>query len=182
MINPKELLFTVDENNQPIQPVARSTAHKNGVWHRSANVWVLSGDKVLCQKRSAQKDTNPGKWEACFGGHLGPEDTYLTAAKRETAEELGIQVSDDNLQERMVFKYQGNDRITGAIDNEYLGIYSLEWSGDLSQLRLEVEEVEKVDWRDIDELKNLIGTDSQWIVHGYEQQLLKTLSEENDKL
>ena len=36
------------------------------------------------------KDTQPGKWDTAVGGHLALGETYLDAAFRETAEEIGI--------------------------------------------------------------------------------------------
>ena len=65
MIDIQELLFVVDENNQPLKPQLRSSAHKNGLWHRTTGIWVINkSKKVLCQKRSLKKDLNPGIWEA----------------------------------------------------------------------------------------------------------------------
>ncbi len=65
MINNKELLFVVDENNQPQQPLPRNVVHKNSLWHRTAAVWVINRNgKILCQKRSLKKDVKPGMWEA----------------------------------------------------------------------------------------------------------------------
>ncbi len=69
MINKEELIFAVDENNNPIEPISRENAHKNGIWHRISDIWIINKKKqVLVQKRSALKDTNPGKWEAFVGG------------------------------------------------------------------------------------------------------------------
>lgn len=39
---------------------ARSLVHRDGDWHRSTHIWVVSTDgKVLIQKRSVDKDTFP---------------------------------------------------------------------------------------------------------------------------
>lgn len=39
---------------------ARSLVHRDGDWHRTTHIWVLSSDgRVLIQKRSADKDTFP---------------------------------------------------------------------------------------------------------------------------
>ena len=65
MINKDELLFAVDENNKPIEPMPRAKAHTEGVWHRNAHIWIVNPNReVLVHKRSMLKDSNPGKWEA----------------------------------------------------------------------------------------------------------------------
>lgn len=39
---------------------ARSLVHRDGDWHRSTHIWVLSNDgRLLVQKRSSLKDTFP---------------------------------------------------------------------------------------------------------------------------
>lgn len=39
---------------------ARSHVHRDGDWHRSTHIWVLSSDgRVLVQKRAVGKDTFP---------------------------------------------------------------------------------------------------------------------------
>lgn len=172
MINPKELILIVDENNIVGKPTDRKEAHKNGIWHRSTNVWVINGNKILCQKRSVHKDTNPEKWEACFGGHLGHKDSYITAARREIEEEIGLQLNRQDLKQEFIYKYQNIDAVTGAIDREFLCIYTFNWRGDINSLRLEKEEIEEISWFTIQELKRLIGSNDNWINHGYEQDLL----------
>lgn len=176
MIDPKELLFTVDENNQPVKPVKRSEAHKNGIWHRSTNVWVVNKNQILCQKRSLKKDTNPGKWEACFGGHLSPDDSYLSAAQRELKEEAGISLPDSSFNQVMIYKYEAADRSMGTIDREFLGIFVVNWSGNIAQIIIEEDEVEEIAWWPMEELKEIIGVDTNWVAHGYESELLNKLS------
>lgn len=48
---------------------ARSLVHRDGDWHRSTHIWVLSSDgDVLVQKRAAGKDTFP----VCCISNLNP--------------------------------------------------------------------------------------------------------------
>ena len=179
MIDPKELLLAVDANNRPVEPIERGTAHKKGIWHRSIDVWVIDGDPVLCQKRSQFKDTCPGMWEPCFGGHLGPGDTYLGCAQKELQEELGVLLPENKFRHAIAFKYINDDKVTGAIDREFLEIFLVNWSGDTARLKLEEAEVEKIEWRSFDELSELIGKDDQWVFVGYELKLLKKLRSQN---
>ncbi|MEX2028301.1 MAG: NUDIX domain-containing protein, partial [Candidatus Curtissbacteria bacterium] len=85
MINSQELIFMVDENNNPVSPLAREIAHGQGLWHRSCDIWVVnSKGEILCQRRSMKKDVKPGLWESYFGGHVLAGEDYLDSAVKET--------------------------------------------------------------------------------------------------
>lgn len=72
MINSEELLFCVDDNNNPIEPLPRKFVHANSVWHRVSHIYVVNtqNKQILCQQRSLKKDALPGIQEAYFGGHV----------------------------------------------------------------------------------------------------------------
>lgn len=98
MIKKDELLFTVDEFNNPVEPMPRNEVHSKGIWHRTTQIWIINDRKqILCQRRSLLKDSNPGKWEAFWGGHLAPNQEYVDCALQELREELGISVSKSDL-------------------------------------------------------------------------------------
>ena len=54
--------------------VARDVAHREGIRHRTAHVWVVRrvGGRwqVLLQKRAAHKDSFPGKYDTSSAGHV----------------------------------------------------------------------------------------------------------------
>ena len=87
-----EIFEIVDDFNNVIGIAPRSQCHGNpGLCHRTAHVVVLNelGD-ILLQKRSNDKDIQPGKWDSAVGGHLIVGETFEEAAVREMNEELGI--------------------------------------------------------------------------------------------
>src|SRR5690606_7116726 len=93
MLNAKELLFTVDSQNNTIDSQPRDLVHAEGIWHRTAHVWIVNKNyEILCQQRSLLKDSNPGLWEPFFGGHLPPDTSYEKGAMDELREELGIEI------------------------------------------------------------------------------------------
>jgi len=94
MINPGELIFCVDYKNVPINPFPRNIAHRDHVWHRASDIWVVdpSRKNVLCHRRSANKDTHPSLFDSTFGGHLLADETPDKNAERELAEEIGVRV------------------------------------------------------------------------------------------
>ena len=70
-----EYLDIVDENGMPTgEIVFRDTAHKEGLRHRTAHVWVVrkteKGYDVLLQKRSMEKESFPGLYDTSSAGHI----------------------------------------------------------------------------------------------------------------
>lgn len=170
MINPNELLYSVDEDNHPIDPQPRKLSHEIGIWHRSCHVWIINTSKeILCQQRSLLKDSNPGRWESFFGGHLAPGQEYSEAALFELQEELGLSVQPDKLHFYTEYRY-----VPGT---EFQGIFTLEWDGAISSLQLEEDEVQQVAWKTIDEIKSEVvrKRNDHWTSMGYEAELLHFL-------
>lgn len=87
-----EMLTRVTEEDDVLGPVPRSQVHGNpALIHRSVHILVLSPEgRLLLQKRSLRKDTQPGKWDTSVGGHVGFGQSYEEAARREAEEELGM--------------------------------------------------------------------------------------------
>lgn len=173
MIIKKELLFTVDELNNLVKPKPRDEVHNKGYWHRTIHIWVINKkQQILCQKRSLLKDTNPGKWESFFGGHLAPNQKYLDGALQELKEELGIDATRNDFHFFQIHKCES--------DNEFQGVYYIEWNGDIKSLKLEKEEVDQVKWFDRHQLEELLvkKVSNNWTLWGYQKDLLQKLATE----
>lgn len=100
--DPHELLTQVsDDDATVIGPVARHRVHGNpALVHRSVHVLVLHPVEgtLLLQKRSFSKDTSPGLWDISVGGHVTFGQSYEGAVVRETHEELGVAVTESELE------------------------------------------------------------------------------------
>lgn len=98
--DPKELVIVVDEEDNILSHTPRKEAHDKKLLHRTISVLVFDDQgKVMLQKRSMKKDSNPGKWSNATGGHVGHDETYDQAAQREVMEELKL-----NAQPKLVKK------------------------------------------------------------------------------
>lgn len=76
----------------------------------SVHVWLLEEDKLWIQQRSNEKKIFPGLWEQSGGGVISGE-TSLEAVKRETKEELGLDIQDEEI------TYIGSyTRVTDIVD------------------------------------------------------------------
>ncbi|MEO7423582.1 MAG: NUDIX domain-containing protein [Fibrobacteria bacterium] len=112
-----EMLTRVTESDDILGPIPRSQVHGHPERiHRSVHILVVSPDgRLLLQKRSLSKDTQPGKWDTSVGGHVGFGQSYEEAARREAAEELGIEPG------TLTFLYPS--RIRNAVESENIHTY-----------------------------------------------------------
>ena len=156
----EEIFDIIDEKGQPTgETVTRSQAHAEGIRHRTAHVWVVreNGEKtdVLLQKRSLNKDSFPGRYDTSSAGHIQAGDEPLQSAIRELSEELGIQADADDLNFAGTFSIQYEKEFHGEMfkDNEIAFVYVYdEEDVDIDKLTLQKEEVESVEWFDLEEV------------------------------
>lgn len=169
MINPGELIFCVDENNNPIETQLKTYAHEKGIWHRNSHIWMHNGKgEILCHQRSALVPTNPLRWEPFFGGHNAPSATALETAITELSEETGLKVSGESLDFTQLYKYLHG--------HEFISVYNYKFMGRIEDLSVEEEEVLSLKWYDIDSLRKVYSSkDPAWSHLGYEEAILETI-------
>ena len=76
-----EILDVVDETGAPTgETVERAEAHREGVRHRTAHVWIARNRngriQLLLQKRCMQKDSFPGCYDISSAGHIPAGGVY----------------------------------------------------------------------------------------------------------
>ncbi len=132
----EEYFEIVDVENRIIGLAKRSECHGNpSLIHRTSHVIVFHPDgRILLQKRSPKKDVQPGKWDTAVGGHLMPGEDYLSAARREMAEELGIA---PDLPLRFLF----DSEIRNEIESENTRVFCTVCAGPFKFPEDEIDEV-----------------------------------------
>ncbi|CAI2718294.1 NUDIX hydrolase [Nitrospina watsonii] len=86
-----ELFDVVDVHDQVVGQATRREVHAQGLLHRSVHILVFNdAGELFLQKRSMNKDENPGYWDTSAAGHVSAGDDYWVTAHRELEEELGI--------------------------------------------------------------------------------------------
>lgn len=145
-----EILDIVDKDGNVIGQAPRAEIHQNPkLIHRVVHCWIFNNDgQVLWQQRSMQKAQAPGMWDMSCGGHIlsghEPDETLV----REIEEELGI----SNIKAHFVEKYiKGNDTQT-----ELIYLYYAVINQPAEIFTLQKEEVEEVEWIDIDKAMMLV--------------------------
>ncbi len=95
---PQELLELLTPEGEPTGiSRTRAEVHQDGDWHRSFHLWIVKEERyVLLQRRSAQKDLEPGKVDVSVGGHYRMGET-LEEVVREAEEEIGLFVRPEKL-------------------------------------------------------------------------------------
>ena len=103
----EELLEVVDDREDVLEVVPRSQVRAGNLLHRTVLVIVRSsaGD-VLVHRRADWKDLLPGWWDLAFGGAVGVGEAWDDAARRELAEEAGI---DTPLRALGRYLYEGDE-------------------------------------------------------------------------
>ena len=87
----QEIYDVVDADDRVIGQATRREIHEKGLLHRSVHILVFNPEgKLFLQKRSLDKDENPGYWDTSSAGHVDSGEDYLSSAHRELMEELGI--------------------------------------------------------------------------------------------
>ncbi len=144
-----EMLTRVTEDDEILGPVLRSLVHGNPLLiHRSVHVLILSPDgRLLLQKRSLSKDTQPGKWDTSVGGHVGFGQSYAEAARREAEEELGIQLADP------IFLYPS--RIRNEVESENIHTFLQIMAG---PFRHDPGEIDEIRFWTKGEIRKALGT------------------------
>ncbi len=89
----RELVDVVDDDDIVVRTVTRAEMRRDRLQHRAVAVAVFGSDgRLLVHRRSDDKDVWPGQWDIAVGGVVAAGEGYGDAARRELAEELGVDV------------------------------------------------------------------------------------------
>ncbi|MBN1387894.1 MAG: NUDIX domain-containing protein [Bacteroidales bacterium] len=89
-MHPEEMIPVVNEKGELIRLAPRSKCHdgKSMLLHPVIHLHIINGKgHIFLQKRSLQKDIQPGRWDTSVGGHVDPGETQEQALLREAWEE-----------------------------------------------------------------------------------------------
>ncbi|OLA03948.1 MAG: NUDIX hydrolase [Clostridiales bacterium Nov_37_41] len=144
-----ELFDVIDSKGNPAgQIVSREKAHAEGIPHRTAHIWIIR-----------KKEGIPGKFDTSSAGHIQAGDEPLESALRELKEELGISATPEQLHFAGTFPISFTKEFHGKMfrDEEIAFVYIYQEPVNTAELVLQTEEVEEVQWFDLEEVYEQCG-------------------------
>ena len=105
-------------------------------------------EEMLIQKRHPAKDIFPNRWDVTVGGSAHAGETSQEAATRELFEEIGLHLDLSGIRPHITMNFES------GFDDFYLIIKDL----NISNLQLQVEEVQEVKWANKKEIERMIDT------------------------
>lgn len=118
----------------------------NGKYTQYIHVWIMNDkNQFLIQKRSENKKINPNKWSQT-GGAVDCGETVTQAAIREVKEELGINLTKENIEFMLSYKR----RYT------FMDVFLVRKNIELKDVVMQKEEVQKVKWATEEEIEDMV--------------------------
>lgn len=149
----------------------KSEAHKNGWFHQTVHIWFYTSDgTVLLQKRGKDKDIYPLLWDVSVAGHIGAGADIEISALREVKEEIGLSISQNQLEKIGVFKSIQKHHID-LVDCEFHHTYLSELKEPLENLQKQESEIEALQLVSIDQL--IVETSDKYLLKKYVPHDLK---------
>jgi len=130
-----ELLDEVDDADVVVGSHTRAEMHDKQLKHRAVHIFLINKHaQVLLQRRGFYKDRHPGKWDSSCAGHVDSGEDYLSAAKRELEEELGL-LAQDLIEVAKLPPHEGNGQ-------EFITLYVAKYTGKVDYNSAEVDSVQ----------------------------------------
>lgn len=150
-----EKVILVDENDTPVGTLEKLRAHQDGgKLHRAFSVFIFDHqDRVLLQRRAAQKYHFAGLWSNACCSHPRPGESDLSAAQRRLREELGVAT---DLRRACCFVYAAYDPQSGLHEREFLHVWVGTFEGACAP---NPDEVAEIHWSSRDAIRTELEDD-----------------------
>ncbi len=162
-----EILDVVDDSGKPTgQTIERGEAHREGVQHRTAHVWIArkrNGKiQLLLQKRCMQKDSFPGCYDISSAGHIPAGADYVASAIRELNEELGVKIKPEELVDCGQLKNQVDTEFHKIPyhDHQVCRVFLLWLDKEEEAFKIQEEEIDSVRWMDYAQCRGMVAADT----------------------
>ena len=121
----------------------RGSAFEKGDYHLVVHACIFNDKgEMLIQQRQPFKVGWSNMWDITVGGSATKGDTSQTAIEREIYEEIGLEIDLKSVRPHLTINF----------DVGFDDVYLIEKDIDISNLRLQYEEVQQVKWATIEEI------------------------------
>lgn len=121
LVDDREKVILVDEQDRPRGSAPKLLAHRKGLLHRAISVQVSDGrGRLLLQKRHIGKYHSGGLWTNTCCSHPRPGESTIDAAARRLEEEMGIRCA---LRPLFTTRYRA-DVGNGMIEHEVVHVFA----------------------------------------------------------
>ncbi|WP_142785642.1 NUDIX hydrolase [Changchengzhania lutea] len=176
-----ELIDIVTEHGESTgRSALKSIIHQKGYYHNTAHIWFYTLDnKILLSQRAASKVICPLLWDVSIAGHIDSGESIIEGAIRETKEEIGIDINENDLKKIGVFKCTQSYDNT-IFDNEFHHTFISILKVPLSKLIPQEDEVAALKLVSFDKFQaliNHIGNDNHFVPSNkdYYQSVLQNI-------
>jgi isopentenyldiphosphate isomerase len=127
----EEIGILVDERDDVVGTAPRSEIRAKNLLHRGVAIIVRNPNgEIYVHRRTPTKDVFPGMYDMVVGGMVTAGESYDEAARRELAEELGV----DPAELVLVLKH----RYRGDRNNAWISLYEVVWAGPIRHQEAEI--------------------------------------------
>ncbi|TAI49107.1 NUDIX hydrolase [Flagellimonas allohymeniacidonis] len=151
-----EMVDLLDEKGNYLgKSILKSEAHRKGLYHPTVHVWCYtSKGQILLQLRGKDKATFPLKWDVSVAGHVGTGESLEVAAVREVQEEIGLKISQLELEKIAVFRTE-NRHSESLMDREFNHTYLCRLDA-RAKLQKQESEVADLRWFSLNHFKEWV--------------------------
>lgn len=149
-----ELLQCFDERGNPTEVQRREDvkALPPRWWYATSKVWLVNDQaQIMCSKRAEGLVGSPDKWQTYFGGHVAAGMTIKESAKKELAEEAGLDVPMEDFH----LISAGHDDVKKV----HYEFYAVRFNGQPADLHFTDHEVTEAKWLDMETYNALLAAD-----------------------
>lgn len=152
-----ELIDVYDENgNLTGEKATIKELHRNGKWHKVVGIIIYdSNNNILMQQRALNEKSDAGKWDITAAGHIDTGENSIHAILRELNEEVGIQLSEKDIDFFLFYKKEVHNERVNKKHLEDIYIAKID-NIDISKLKIQKEEVNQIKLFSINEIKDLV--------------------------
>lgn len=149
-LNSDEAMIPAVAADGRLYPIGKMDAHRTGVLHLAVSVFVFCGDRLLLQRRAADKYHCGGLWANTCCSHPAWGEAPSEGARRRLYEELGISVP---LTQCRVIDYEAE--VTNNL-REHERVQVLRGEADARTLAIwpDPDEVSEVRWTALDSIRS----------------------------